>query len=138
MAENEVSAKFVAEAQRTLEIDRRPLPPPADRRARERLGRGLHGERAGLDCDDRQARSGAGDRSADRDRRGIERGGDGQIEDLAALHPAHLPEIGDDAAEHAPRLRVRTKIYQPPLTAARLLCAGTAAVEGGYPLRGYV
>ncbi len=86
-----------------------PSRPAADRRARQGLGRGLHRERPVLDRDHRQARPRAGDRRADRDRRGVEPGGDGQLGERArAAACAHPPEIGDDAGKHD------DKVTSPP------------------------
>ena len=106
MAGDEMAAQFVAEAQRLFEIDRGSGDPAADRRAGQGLGRGLRGEGAVLDRDHRQARARTRDRGADRDRRGVEAGGDGQFGERALLDPPHPSEIGDDAGVHVVRLRV--------------------------------
>ena len=100
MPQDEVPTHLVAEPQGAFEVDGRALPPLTDGRASKGFGRNLCRKRARLDGDDAEACARAGDRSADRDRGRVERGGDGHFEYLAAAQPPDMPEIGDDAGKH--------------------------------------
>ncbi len=100
MAQDEMPAELVAEPERSFEIDRRALLPFAEGGAGQSLDRRLHRECSGFDRDDGKARSRAGDRGAERDRRGVKSRGDRQIEKFAAAQPPHPAHIGDDPGEH--------------------------------------
>src|SRR5215813_204333 len=84
MASNEVSAKFVTDAQGFFEVHGCSLLPVGDRRARQRLRRGLDREFSLRGNDHRQADPGTCDRSPEWNCRGVERGGDRQIDEITA------------------------------------------------------
>ena len=87
---------------------------------RQSLDRRLHRECSGFDCNHRQARSRAGDRGPERDRRGVKGRSDRQIEKFAAAQPPHPSHIGDDPGKHADKLRVYPAIYQGLLRLDRI------------------
>ena len=103
-------AELVADAERAFEIDRGSLMPAAERRAGERFGRGLDRERALPDGNDRQARSGAGDRGAERDSRGVPGRRDLEPGVAAPFDGVDAPDIGDYSGEQ----RCQTSQVSPP------------------------
>jgi len=100
MAQNEVPAELVAEPQRSLDIDRRTHLPPPERCACQSLERRLNREFSGLDRHDREARSRAGDRRADRDGRDVKSCRYRQSEKIAAAQAPYPTQVGDDAGKH--------------------------------------
>ena len=82
MAAHQVTAQFVAEPQRALEVELRALPPGAGGGHAQRLGGHIHRKEAPVILpptgDHGQARTRASDRGADIDGAGIVTAGDGQ------------------------------------------------------------
>src|SRR5690606_33214335 len=109
VALDDVAAELVAERERALEIDARAGAPGAERRARQRLARGVDGEAPGSAVDDREADAGAGDRGAERDGAGVVARLDHEA-GVATRHDlAHTADVGNDAGEHGgPNLSART------------------------------
>ncbi len=105
MAEHDMAAELVAEAQRALEVDLGPHAPAREGGARHGLGRDHGSEPVRPLLDHRQTGTRTGDRSADRGVGEVETGSDHQPGIAASLNGANLSKIADDAAEHAARLR---------------------------------
>jgi hypothetical protein len=112
MTQDEMPAKLVAKPERFFEIDRSTLFPFPEGGAGQRFDRHLHRKGSGLHRNDGEARPGASDRGADRDRYGVESRGDSQLQKLAAQQPPHPSDIGDDSSKHAGKLWVCPTIYQ--------------------------
>ena len=108
MAGNDVAAELIAHLEGTFEIDPRADRPLAERRAGERLGRGIDGEKAAAvfeppSFDRREAAAGTGDRGARRDRGRIIGGRYGQARVAKLVDGDDLADIGDNAGEHYAR-----------------------------------
>src|SRR4029079_1391186 len=106
MARDDVTTQLVAHLQGALEIDPRASPPACERRARQRLGRGIDGEKAASilqpsRLDRRQATAGAGDRRAKGDRVGVITRRNGEARVAALLDVESLADIGDNSGKHS-------------------------------------